>query len=121
MLAHTVSPPVQSRDLRVALLAPLVVLLVELGGEGNVGDNDDVEGAGSILGSLAGVTTGVVLVLAQSLGLPGVTVLGDADVGLGGGAGGRSAWWFAAWSAICVVVFEVIVNGSAYRSRSQRR
>lgn len=78
-----------SIDLRVAVLAPLVVLVVKLGGEGDVGDDDDVEGAGGVLGLLVGVTTGVVLVLARGAALPGV--VGDADGRLGGGASGRSA------------------------------
>lgn len=81
----------RSLALRVAVLAPLVELVVKLGGEGDVGDHDDVEGAGGVLGLLAGVTTGVVLVLARGAALPGVTVLGDVDGRLGGGASGRSA------------------------------
>lgn len=74
--------------LRITVLAPLVVLLVKLGGQGDVGNNDDVEGAGGVLGSLGGVTTGVVLVLAAAIAVPGVA--GDVDGSLRGGTGGRS-------------------------------
>lgn len=56
-------------------------------GEGHVGDDDRVEGRGGILGGDAGVTTGVVLVLALTTGrLPRLAV-----GGLGNGALGRSA------------------------------
>lgn len=75
--------------LRITVLAPLVVLLVKLGGQGDVGNNDDVEGAGSVLGSLGSVTTGVVLVLAGAIAVPGVA--GNVDGSLRGGTSGRSA------------------------------
>lgn len=79
-----------SHPLRVSLLAPLVELVVVLLGSSDVGDDDNVEGAGSITGSSVGVTAGVVLVLALALAFPGHA--GDVDGRLRGGVGGRSAW-----------------------------
>lgn len=76
--------------LRVALLAPLVELLVSLLGGGDVGDDDDVEGAGGVAGGGVGVAAGVVLVLALGVALPGHG--GDVDGGFGGCAGGGAAW-----------------------------
>lgn len=75
---------------RVALLAPLVVLVVVLLGSGDVGDDDNVESAGGIARSSVGVAAGVVGVLALRAAFPGHLV--DVDGGLGGGSGGRSAW-----------------------------
>lgn len=79
-----------SISLRVALLAPLVVLVVVLLGSGDVGDDDNVESAGGIARSGVGVAAGVVGVLASRAALPGHLV--DVDGGLGGGLGGGSAW-----------------------------
>lgn len=79
------------KSLRVALLAPLVDLVVNLLGDGDVGNNDRVEGAGGVAGSLGRVTTGVVLVLAEGVGIPRHAALGDVDGGLGGRAGGGAA------------------------------
>lgn len=64
-------------------------------GQGNVGDNDSVQGAGGVAQGLALVTVGVVLVLvdlATLVGLlPGHGTLANADVALGGDGGGLSA------------------------------
>ena len=64
-------------------------------GQGNVGNNDGVQGAGGIAQGLALVTVGVVLVLvdlATLVGLlPGHGTLANADVALGGDGGGLSA------------------------------
>ena len=64
-------------------------------GQGNVGDNDGVQGAGGVAQGLALVTVGVVLVLvdlATLIGLlPGHGTLANADVALGGDGGGLSA------------------------------
>lgn len=62
---------------------------MKLGRKGDVGNNDNVEGAGSVLGGLAEVTAGVVLVLARAATLPGVS--SDGNGRLGGSASGRSA------------------------------
>ena len=62
---------------------------MKLGRKSDVGNNDNVEGAGSVLRSLVGVTTGVVLVLARAAALPRVS--SDVDGRLGGSASGRSA------------------------------
>lgn len=59
--------------------------------QGDVGDDDRVEGAGGVLGSLAGVAAGVVLVLALGIAFPRHAALGDVDGVLGGGTGGRAA------------------------------
>ena len=83
----------RSLALRVAVLAPLVVLVVQLAGEGHVGDDDDVEGRGRIAGGLAGVAAGVVLVLARGARLPGHAALGDVHGVLGGGCGGGAAFF----------------------------
>jgi hypothetical protein len=69
-----------------------------LRGQRNVGDNDDVQGAGSILGLLGEVATGVVLVFALALALPGPA--GDGDGALGGGLGGRSACGYSISSSM---------------------
>lgn len=96
----------------VAVLAPFVVLLVQVLyfivvsqsfllytdasrfpylGEVDVGNDNNVDGAGSVLGLDAGVTTGVVLVLALAgVVLPGHT--GDTDGLLGCGLGRGAAW-----------------------------
>lgn len=64
-------------------------------GQGNVGNNDGVQGAGGVAQGLALVTVGVVLVLvdlATLVGLlPGHGTLANADVALGGDGGGLSA------------------------------
>jgi hypothetical protein len=86
---HPASTTFKIVDLRVSVLAPLVVLVVKLSRKGDVGNNDNVKGAGSVLGSLAGVTTGVVLVLARAAALPGMS--SDGNGRLGGSASGRSA------------------------------
>lgn len=76
-------------DLRVALLAPLVELLVQLLGEGDVGDDDGVDGAGGLAGLLVLVAAGVVAVgTLAGVGLPGRAGLGDVLLGGGGGGGG---------------------------------
>lgn len=62
---------------------------MKLGGKGDVGNDDNVESAGSVLGSCVGVTAGVVLVLARAAALPGVSSNGDGR--LGGSASRRSA------------------------------
>lgn len=63
-------------------------------GQGNVGNNDGVQGAGGVAQGLALVTVGVVLVLvdlATLVGLlPGHGTLANADVALGGDGGGLS-------------------------------
>ena len=52
-------------------------------GQSHIRDNDNVDGAGGILGGVAGVTAGVVRVLAlAALALPRHSGLGDLDVGL---------------------------------------
>ena len=75
----------------VAVLAPLVELVVQLTGEGDVGNNDGVQGAGGIARLLVGVTTGVVLVLALGARLPRHAALGHLDGALIGGSGRRGA------------------------------
>lgn len=61
-------------------------------GQVDVGDDDDVDSAGRVAGALAGVATRVVAVLALGrTGLPGHALLGDADLGLGGGLCGTGA------------------------------
>lgn len=60
-------------------------------GERDVGNNDNVDGAGGILGGSRGITAGVVLVLASArTRLPGHGVLGLGNGSLGG-RGGRVA------------------------------
>ena len=60
-------------------------------GEVDVGDNDNVDGAGGVLGGSGGITAGVVLVLASArAGLPGHGVLGLGNGSLVG-RGGRAA------------------------------
>jgi hypothetical protein len=89
--------PEKSQDLAwssalVAVLAPLVELVVELAGHGDVGHDDGVEGAGGVTGLLAGVAAGVVLVLARGAGgLPGHAAGGHGDGALVGGGGGGGA------------------------------
>lgn len=61
-------------------------------GEVHVGHDDNVDGAGRILGGRAGVTTRVVLILALGrASLPRHAVLGDRDGGLGCGRGRGAA------------------------------
>lgn len=64
-------------------------------GEGDIGNNDGVHGAGSSAEGLASVTVGVVLVLVDlailGLGLPGHGALANADVALRGDGGGLAA------------------------------
>ena len=58
--------------------------------EVDVGNDDDVDGAGSILGLSAGITAGVVAVLAiGGTSLPGHAGLGDRLLGCG--CGGSTA------------------------------
>jgi hypothetical protein len=52
-------------------------------GQVDVGNDDLVESRGSILARLAGVTTGVVLVLGITAGLPGLGVGSNGDGVLG--------------------------------------
>lgn len=85
------SPISQIIHLRVAILTPLVVLLVKLSRKGDVGDDNDIESAGSVLGGLADVTTGVVLVLASAGAVVVPRAVGNLDGGLGSGRGRRSA------------------------------
>ena len=82
------SQPIDMVRSRVAVLAPLVELVVQLLGKSDVGDDDGVEGGGSVAGRVLGVTAGVVLVLARGAALPGHAALGNADRLLGGGSGG---------------------------------
>lgn len=100
-LAIPLFSPRQSFDkapaLRVAVLAPLVELVVSLPGERDIGHNNRVQCAGGITRRSVGVAAGVVLVLSGRVTLPGHTVLGDVDGGLGGGGGRGAAWiWLAA-------------------------
>ena len=61
-------------------------------GEVHVGDNDNVDGAGGILGGSAGITAGVVLVLALGrAALPRHAVLGKRDGALRSRRGGGAA------------------------------
>lgn len=64
-------------------------------GEGDVGNNDGVHGAGGSAEGLVLVAVGVVLVLVDlavaSLGVPGHGGLADADVALGVDGGGLAA------------------------------
>lgn len=61
-------------------------------GQVDVGDDDDVDSAGRVAGALAGVATRVVAVLALGrTSLPGHALLGDTDLGLGGGLCGTGA------------------------------
>lgn len=78
--------------LRIPVLAPLVELIVNLSRESNVGNDNDVEGAGSVPGFLGEVAARVVLVLADAVTFPGHAALGDGYVGFGGGMSGRSAY-----------------------------
>ena len=87
MLAYLVQS-----HLWVAVLAPLVVLLVKLLGKRDVGDDDGVQGTGSVARLGVGITTGVVLVLAAMFALPGHAVLGNVDESLRGGIGRVAAY-----------------------------
>lgn len=64
-------------------------------GEGDVGNNDGVHGAGGSAEGLVLVAVGVVLVLVDlaigGLSVPGHGGLADADVALGGDGGGLAA------------------------------
>lgn len=64
-------------------------------GEGDVGNNDGVHGAGGSAEGLVLVAVGVVLILVDlavsSLTVPGHGGLADADVALGGDGGGLAA------------------------------
>lgn len=73
----------------VTVLAPLVVLLVQLLWQVDVGNDDGVDGAGGLLGLSGPVAAWVVLVLALSAGLPGAAGVGNLL--LGGGGGGRAS------------------------------
>lgn len=77
---------------RISLLAPLVILLVQLSGQSDVGNDNDVEGARGVLGLLGEVAAGVVLVFALTFAFPGSA--GDGYGGFGGGLGGRAACGF---------------------------
>ena len=50
---------------------------MQLRGQRDVGHDDDVQGAGSVLGFLGNITAGVVLVFAFALALPGSAGNGD--------------------------------------------
>lgn len=64
-------------------------------GEVDVGDDDDVDGAGGVPGVLGGVAARVVAVLALGCArLPGHALAGDADLGLRGGLCGGGACVF---------------------------
>lgn len=56
---------------------------MQLRGQRDVGHDDDVQGAGSVLGFLGNITAGVVLVFAFALALPGSA--GNGDGAFGGG------------------------------------
>lgn len=64
-------------------------------GEGDVGNNDGVHGAGGSTEGLVRVAVGVVLVLVDlavgGLTVPGHGGIADADVALGGDGGGLAA------------------------------
>jgi hypothetical protein len=74
----------------IALLAILVVLLMQLLWQIDIGHNDDAEGRWSILWRLCGVTAWVILVDGASLRLPCFRVRHLCNVLLGNGGSWRS-------------------------------
>ncbi len=103
-------PIINRRHLRVAVLAPLVVLVVELLGEGDVGDDDRVDGRGRVAGLGVGVAARVVLVLGLvAARLPRRAALGDVHAGLGRGAGRVAACWLKEEISVSFLFFSRVL------------
>lgn len=64
---------------------------MQLLGQSDVGNNNGVQSTGRILGLGAEITTGVVLVFALNVALPGHAAVGNGHGVLGGGLGGGAA------------------------------